>query len=311
MKRFFLMITLIGTYAFSSTCPLPAFATGLKQNSIIKDSTIKLGDIFYDLPRDEDRVLGTAPRPGQEMVLNARTLLRIAVALDLPWRPTDASDHIVLRREASIVGYTQIEEAIRTALYDERVHGEYDIEIPSQYHKIVLPADVIAQVEVTRFKIDADRKNFEATLAAPSAKDPIQHLVVTGKISPILRVPVLSDNLQNGHIINARDIHHVNIAEREFTRDTIVDADALIGMTARRMIIADRPIKKSDLIAPQVVERGALVNLSLRDSVMRITTQAKALENGATGDVIRVVNTASNKTIQARVTGPNEVVILN
>ncbi len=308
MKNIF---KIIGFASVLSLSCAPVFATSLKQNSVIKDATIKLGDIFYDLPRDEDRVLGAAPRPGQEMVLDARTLLRVALAMDLSWRPSDVSDHIVLRREASIVTFDQIEEALQTALYDEGVHGDYEIDIPAQHQQVILPANTPAQVEITRFSIDADRKSFHASLAAPSAKNPIQHLLITGKISPVLRVPVLSDNLQNGFIIKSSDIEYIKIKERDYTKDTIMDADALIGMTARRIVLADRPIKQSDLIAPQVVERGSLVNLSLRNSIMNITTKAKALENGATGEVIRVVNTTSNQTLQARVTGPGEVVIIN
>lgn len=308
MKSLFQITGFIGLLSLSC---LPAHATSLKQHSVIKDSTITLGDIFYDLPRDADRVLGTAPHPGQEMVLNARTLLRIALALDLSWRPSSDTDHIVLRREASIVSYEQISEAIHTALYDEGVNGKYDLEIPERFHQIVLPADMPAQVEITRFSIDADRENFQATMAAPSAQNPVQHIMISGRVSPVIQVPVLVQNLQSGYIITKNDIEYISIKEREFTKDMVVDADALIGMTARRVVLADRPIRKSDLIAPQVVERGAIINLSLANSIMRITTQAKALQNGATGEIIRVVNTASNQTLQARVTGPNEAVVLN
>ncbi len=135
--------------------------------------------------------------------------------------------------------------------------------------------------------------------------------MISGKISPVIQVPVLVENLQNGYIITKNDIEYISIKEREYSKDMIVDADALVGMTARRIVLADRPVRKSDLIAPQVVERGSIVNMSLANSIMQITTQAKALQNGATGDIIRVVNTASNQTLQARVTGPNEVVVLN
>ncbi len=312
MKSLFQITGFIGLLSLSCAfAPAPVHATSLKQHSIIKDSTITLGDIFYDLPRDVDRVLGTAPRPGQEMVLDARTLLRIALALDLSWRPSGQSDHIVLRREASIVSYEQIADAIHTALYDKGVNGKYELEIPERYQQIILPADMPSQVEITRFTIDADRKKFQATMAAPSAKNPVQHIMISGKISPVIQVPVLVENLQNGYIITKNDIEYISIKEREYSKDMIVDADALVGMTARRIVLADRPVRKSDLIAPQVVERGSIVNMSLANSIMQITTQAKALQNGATGDIIRVVNTASNQTLQARVTGPNEVVVLN
>ena len=287
-----------------------ANAIGLKENSIIKGDVITLGDIFYDLSRNEDRILGNAPNPDKDMVLNARTLLRIAIAMDLSWRPSSNADKITLRRAATIIEYDQIKEELYTSLYEEGIHGSYEINIPSQYHKIILPYEQPAKLAITRFNIDAKRKNFEATIVAPSIENPIQHFTIKGRIHPIITIPVLSMNLQHGSTIKSSDIEYIKIKEHEFSKDTIADAQKLIGMTARRMIIAERPIKHTDIIAPQLIKRGALVTLSLNSGVMNLTTQVKALENGARGDVIRVVNTLSNKTLHAMVINDNEVAVV-
>ena len=73
---------------FLLSIPQRASAVSLKPTSVITEDTIRLGDLFSGLEHKSERVLGMAPRPGQDMVLNARTLMRIAIALDLPWRPT-------------------------------------------------------------------------------------------------------------------------------------------------------------------------------------------------------------------------------
>ncbi len=305
--QYFILASLACAVMFSS---YSAQAIGLKEHSVLTGDTITLGDIFYDLPRDEERVLGNAPRPGKDMVLSAKTLLRIALALDLPWRPSSATDSVVLRRDATIIEYDQIKEALYTALYDEEVYGDYELSIPAQYHKIILPHDQPASMVITRFTTDANNKTFEATIAAPSAENPIQHFQVRGHMNAVITVPVLAGNLQSGRIITQQDIKYIKIKEREFTRDTIADASILIGMTARRVILAGRPIKTSEMIAPRLIERGEIVTLSLNIGTMALTTQAKALQDGAKGDIIRVVNTASNKTLQAVITGTNQVSIL-
>ncbi len=287
-----------------------ADAAGLKENSILSDDTIKLGDVFYDLARDQDRVLGMAPRPGKEMVLNAKTLLRIALALDLDWRPTHQSDHIILRREATVIDRDIIETTILKAMRDDGIYGDYELFLPTQYHEIILPVDQPAAFEITRLNVDTRRKTFEATIAAPSAINPIQQLKITGHMDAVVEIPVLSGNLQNGRIITERDITSLKIRERDFSADTIGDAHQLLGMTARRIITAGRPIKSVDLIAPQIVKRGELVTLSLLNGSMRLTTQVKALQNGAKGDVIRVVNTSSNQVLQATIQRENEVTVV-
>ncbi|MFP4097253.1 MAG: flagellar basal body P-ring formation chaperone FlgA [Alphaproteobacteria bacterium] len=299
-KLFIMLCMILGT-AFLPLCGFASssYAIGLKEHSIIKDHTIKLGDIFYDLPRDEDRVLGNAPQPGEEMILSARTLLRIATALDLPWRPSNSMTRVVLRREATVIDYDTIKQTINSALGDENVYGAYELSIPAHYQKIVLPADSPARVEVTRIDVDSQHKSFNATLAAPSAANPIRQIQISGQIHPVIKVPVLLDNIENGRVIQKDDIKIVSIREHEFSKDIVVHPYSLLGMTARRIVVAGRPVRQSDIIAPKIIERGQLITLSLSSGTMRLATQAKALENGAKGDTIRVVNTASNQTLQA------------
>lgn len=290
--------------------PWPAHAVGLRDSAIISGSNIKLGDIFYDLPRDEARILGVAPRPGQEMTLNARTLMKIAIAMDLPWRPINKAEHIVLKREATIIEYDQIKETIHTALYDEGVLGQYDVTIPAEYRQIILPADQPAQMSVTSLEVDTRANTFNITVAAPSADNPIHHIRIRGRMESVIDVPVLRDNLQHGRIIRESDIEMIRLKDRGISRNTVLDAKSMVGMTARRVVLAGRPLQKTDLIAPQIVSRGELVTMFLNYNGMRLTTQVKALENGSMGDVIRVVNTESNEGLQAIVTGTRAVQVI-
>ncbi len=309
VRAFILLLGISFTMSFvMSLCAAcsSAYAIGLKEQSVVTDDTIKLGDIFYDLPRDEERILGRAPQPGEKIVLNARTLFRIASALDLPWRPSDVMTHVVLRREATIIDYDEIKNAIHLALNDKGLYGEYELSIPAKYQKIVLPADEPANVDITNIKVDTQHKNFNATLAAPSADNPIRQMQVKGKIFPVVKVPVLRENIEYGRVIKPSDIDTITIRENRFSKNTIADPEKLIGMTARRIIIAGRPISSSDVVAPNLVERGQYITLSLKSDFMNLTTQVKALENGAKGDVIRVLNPSSNQTLQAVVLSNNE-----
>lgn len=306
-KTIVLFLSCIG---FLSASFSAAHAVGLKENSMLSDNMIKLGDIFYDLPRNENRVLGAAPRPGQEMVLDARTLLRIALALDLPWRPSSNMDHIVLRRDATVIPLEDIQNALQNAISDQGIYGEYEISVPEHQKEIILPSGEPATLDVTDMNINSRKKTFTAVLAAPSSENPIQNFRIQGRIDPVIKVPALVENIENGRMIRPRDITMVKIKEIDFSQDTIADAQSLIGMTARRILIAGRPIRETEIVAPQVVSRGEFITLSLNTGIMNITTQVKSLENGAKGDVIRVLNTTSNQTLQAMVTGENAVTII-
>ncbi|MCB1783220.1 MAG: flagellar basal body P-ring formation protein FlgA [Alphaproteobacteria bacterium] len=284
-----------------------ARAVGLKENTVVTDNTIKLGDIFYGLGTNEDRVLGMAPRPGQEMTLNARTLLRIALAMDLQWRPSSAADHVILRREATVIDHDTIASQLKNALSDKGVGGRFAISIPQDSSEIVLPHDQPATLDVTRISYDRNSGRFDAMLAAPSKDNPIQQVAISGLVQPVVEIPVLKENIQNGRIIRASDIDFVDLRENDFKSGTVVDPQALVGMTPRRMAFAGRPLLQNEIIAPQIVARGEMVTINLHDGPLNLTAQGKALENGAKGDMIRVLNTASNITLQALVTGEKEV----
>ncbi|RMD62393.1 MAG: flagella basal body P-ring formation protein FlgA, partial [Alphaproteobacteria bacterium] len=57
----------------------------------------------------------------------------------------------------------------------------------------------------------------------------------------------------------------------------------------------------SDLREPVVVAKNSLVTIRLETPRMVLSAQGRAIEAGGSGDVIRVMNTASNKIIHARV----------
>jgi len=286
-----------------------AHAIGLKSNSIIEGHDITLGDVFYDLERDSDRVLGAAPRPGKDMVLNARTLMRIAVALDLPWRPTSSADQVVLRRSATVINDKMLEAGIFSALKERDVPGHFEIDLPAQTSEIILPANSPDTFDITDLDINYERGTFTASIAAPSKDDPIQRLQVAGKLHQLTDVPVLSRALNHGDIIRARHIETIKMRSSRINSGTILSAADLVGMTPRRMVLDGKPIVANDVEAPRIVKRGESVTLNFKSGSLELSAMGKALEHGSKGDLVRVVNNSSNRTIEALVTGEREVTV--
>ncbi|GJL84369.1 MAG: flagellar basal body P-ring biosynthesis protein FlgA [Micavibrio sp.] len=286
-----------------------AHAVDLRQNSVITDNTIKLGDVFYGLSGDADKVLGPAPRPGTEMVLNARTLMRIAIALDLPWRPASSADYVVLSRAATLVDREQIENGLKEALIEKGLKGNYNLKFADGNTDIILPQGQPGTIEITSISFDPKKDWFEADIVAPSKNNPIHRARLSGQVERLTSVPVLSDTLHKGTIIGKRDIEFVDLPSRSVNHDYIRNADDLRGMTPRRILHAGKPIQTSEIQAPRIVERGDFVTMIFEDGMLSLTAKGKALENGAKGDFIRVVNTGSNRTVEAVVTAEREVTV--
>jgi flagellar basal body P-ring formation protein FlgA len=76
---------------------------------------------------------------------------------------------------------------------------------------------------------------------------------------------------------------------------------AAIGQEARVTIYAGRVVLLADLGPAAVVDRNQVVPLQFQSGTLAIMTEGRALERGATGDVIRIMNLSSRLTVMGRV----------
>lgn len=76
---------------------------------------------------------------------------------------------------------------------------------------------------------------------------------------------------------------------------------AAIGQEARVTIYAGRAVLLADLGPAAVVDRNQLVPLRFQAGTLAIMTEGRALERGAEGDVIRIMNLSSRLTVTGRV----------
>lgn len=286
-----------------------AMAANLKPISIINADVLKLGDLFDNVGRNADYVIGPAPQPGNDMTLNARTLYRIATALDLQWRPSSSNDQITVRREATIVPYTQIENALKQSLNNKGVFGRFKVSLNNGEPKIILPSDLPENVEISSFKYDNQKDYFQATLVAPSADNPVRKMLVSGLVERIAVIPVLKNTLQNGDIIGHNDIELIEVPEKQVQHNAVMDAEELIGLTPRRMAYGGKFILANMLQRPELVARGEKVNITFREGPLLLNAKGTALQSGSKGDYIRVKNAKSSRTVDAYVIGSNQVVV--
>lgn len=288
-----------------------AMAANLKTTAMVYDEVFTVGDLFSGVNKDmANKVLGPAPQPGKDIVLNARTLMRIAVALDLPWRPMSSAEQVTIRRAATLIETDDIADLLKTALRDKGLGDRVELRfLNTEKPYMVLPQNQSANVEISSLDYDPQRGTFRATLMAPSRDNPLTELAVAGKVERIIEVPVLTKTLASGDIINGYDIDWVDIREGELQHDMILEADELVGMTPRRMLVSGKPVRSNELERPQLVERGDIVTIVFNDSAMTLTTQGKAMQSGAKGDVIRIVNISSNRTIDAFVESDGTVTV--
>lgn len=120
------------------------------------------------------------------------------------------------------------------------------------------------------------------------------------------RVGVLREAVGPGQALGPRE---VALERRDITQvaDAVSDLDVLSGMVSRRTLRAGELLRLNQLVAPQLVKRGAAVRIVGRAALVEVSVAGEALDNGAMDALVRVRNASSGAVIRARVTGPDTV----
>jgi flagella basal body P-ring formation protein FlgA len=74
-----------------------------------------------------------------------------------------------------------------------------------------------------------------------------------------------------------------------------------VGQEAKVALYPGRPILESQIGAPALVERNAVVRMTFVDGPLRIVTDGRALDRAAAGETVRVMNLASRQTVTGTV----------
>ncbi|MEX5727911.1 flagella basal body P-ring formation protein FlgA [Rhodovulum iodosum] len=85
--------------------------------------------------------------------------------------------------------------------------------------------------------------------------------------------------------------------------------EAAIGLEARVMLYAGRPIRAADLAPPALVERNQIVTLEYRNGPLRLTAEGRALGRAGAGEALRVMNLASRGTVRGVVARNGRVLV--
>jgi len=114
-------------------------------------------------------------------------------------------------------------------------------------------------------------------------------------------------SLSAGEIVQPQDLVYVKMAGAPM--DAPRDADAVIGLAAKRPLREGAAVQSRDVAAAQVIKTGDLITVTYDDGGISLSLQGKAMAAAATGDVFAVQNTLSKKIIQAVATGPGSAAV--
>ncbi len=287
---------------------IPGEATRLRPEVTVSDDSIRLGDLFADLPSGADRVATRAPAPGSSVVLDAQFLNRVARVFRLNWTTDGFDDQVVVHRASQVIGSAAMTDALLPELSRHLPVARIDVIFDRPDLEVHLPVTSVPRIRVEYLDFRALQQRFRARLIVGSGRD-LQRIQVSGRAIGRMEVPVLVRFVRPGEAIEGDAIAWLETRYESSHSDIIRSEAELIGKTPRRAVPLNRPLRHRDFQAPRLVDRGDLVTVVLQTRSMTLSTQGRALDRGGRGDVIRVVNTQSNRTVEATVTAPGRVTV--
>jgi flagella basal body P-ring formation protein FlgA len=85
--------------------------------------------------------------------------------------------------------------------------------------------------------------------------------------------------------------------------------EQVAGLAVRRAMRSGEIVRSADLTKPELVQRNEPVMLIFEVPGIVLTVRGKALESGAQGELVSVLNTQSKRTVQGVVSGPGRVTV--
>ena len=123
-------------------------------------------------------------------------------------------------------------------------------------------------------------------------------VALSGVARDAVMIPVPAHDIARGATITEDDLEFITAGTGD-AHNVAEASDDLVGMAPRRTLPAGAPVRRTDLVAPTLVERGDIVTMVVHAPGLRLTHKGLAREAGAHRDIINVENVRSGRTIRA------------
>lgn len=291
-----------------------AQAAVLRPSISVSGDVVTLGDLFDDAGEASDVAIATAPRPGVPTAISVSRISQVARRNGIAWRNTQSLTRVVVSRAGVPVGPELAQSALAHAIAEQEpaiaAKGDIEVIITSGADTLMVTIGEMPSVSLEQLNFDTRTGRFQAIVRAPANQPSGTLFRLSGRAFPAMDVPVLTRRITPGDTISQNDIQWVRVPAARVSQNIIDTAQDLVGFTPRRSLRPGELVRSGDVEPPRMVEKGAIVSITYAFANMTVTSRGRALEEGALGDTINVLNQRSHRTIQVEITGVNEAQIV-
>jgi flagella basal body P-ring formation protein FlgA len=271
--------------------------------AVVAGPTIRLGDLARlegSAAALADVELGPAPTAAAPKRLDGEAILR---RLEDAGMDASATRYVIpatvrVERSAREVTVEEIRTAVLNVAGDALPAGETIRELEVAGPVRIPAGDFEARVSTPQSGRPG-RRRFDVQLVHDGAV--LATVPVTARTDARGTVVVTRHAVPRGTVLGADDLAVVERNAKDVPDDAFREPAEAIGLETTVALAAEAPLPRTALAAPVVVKRGDLVTLLVETAGMRLSVAGEALEAGAVGAGIKVLNRASKQTVAGKV----------
>ena len=283
----------------------------LRDTIEISGDFVLLGDLFENAGEDAETAVFRAPAPGRSGAVSARRLMRAAAANGLQWDNPDRVREVTISRRGVLISIDDIKALLIDELASHLDAADtgtlIQIQFAGKAKPLYVPADKMPDAEIAEIRFNRRSGRFSAVVSAPAGDPLARRYTYSGRAVEAREIAVPARTIRRGSVIGADDVELRAVPMRRIDSTTVEDQADLIGMAAKRTLRPDQPVRARDLERPKIVKKNGAVTVRYQAPGLMLTMRGTALEAGAKGDVISILNVQSKRKILGKIIGPNLV----
>jgi flagellar basal body P-ring formation protein FlgA len=271
---------------------------------------VRIGDVIDNAGSAAQIPIYRAPDLGTTGTLPTAQVIAALQAHQVIGVDTKDIKVVTVTRLSRAIDVKEIQSQIAHALEHHGGLGDaanLSLRFDRDLQDIQLDSCYTGTLQAVATRLDPRNGRFDVTFEIGSDNNsPTVKLRFTGAAIETIETAVLTRNVEHGEVLKASDV----IVERRPKADIGGDAatrSGAVGMQMRRPVRAGQALRVADLAKPDLVQRDGNVTLVYQAAGLYLTIRGKALDNGAEGDTVNVLNLQSNRTIGGVVIGRDQV----
>jgi flagella basal body P-ring formation protein FlgA len=298
--------------AFAQTNEDVIAAPVLRASVTVAGDVVRIGDIIDNAGTSAQIAIYRAPDLGATGSLPTAQVLGVLRAHQVIGVDTRDLTEISVTRLARTLEGKDIELQVVRALEHRNGLGDaanLSLTFDRDVQDLKLDASNSGAMQPGSVRFESRNGRFDVTfeIANDSVSTPTR-LRFTGTAIETVEAAVLTRNVERNEVIKSSDVVVERRPKAEVGGD-VAARDHAVGMQARKQLRAGQALKTADLAKPDLVQRDQNVTLIYESVGLYLTIRGKALEGGAEGDVVNVLNLQSKRTVSGVVIGRGQVSI--